>query len=65
MRVEAAERRQELVECVANADEMLGEIFLDERGPTVDELKVLHPHVQFLASKWLCMSISLCSIFLY
>uniref|UniRef100_A0A8B9LDS8 Elongation factor G, mitochondrial n=1 Tax=Astyanax mexicanus TaxID=7994 RepID=A0A8B9LDS8_ASTMX len=39
MRAEAAERRQELVECVANADETLGEIFLEERVPTVDDLK--------------------------
>ncbi|KAL7851528.1 hypothetical protein AOLI_G00218840 [Acnodon oligacanthus] len=39
MRTEAAELRQELVECVANADETLGEIFLEERVPTVDDLK--------------------------
>ncbi|KAI4893439.1 hypothetical protein NFI96_011458, partial [Prochilodus magdalenae] len=39
MRTEAAERRQELVECVANADETLGEMFLEERVPTVDDLK--------------------------
>lgn len=39
-RVEAADRRQELVECVANADETLGEMFLEERIPTVPELKV-------------------------
>ncbi|KAI1893731.1 hypothetical protein AGOR_G00126700 [Albula goreensis] len=39
MRAEAADRRQELVECVANADEALGEIFLEERVPSVDELK--------------------------
>ncbi|KAG5837676.1 hypothetical protein ANANG_G00241970 [Anguilla anguilla] len=38
-RVEALERRQELVECVANADEQLGEMFLEERVPTVDQLK--------------------------
>lgn len=40
MRAEAAERRQELVECVANADETLGEMFLEERIPTVGDLKV-------------------------
>uniref|UniRef100_A0A4W5P5B1 Elongation factor G, mitochondrial n=1 Tax=Hucho hucho TaxID=62062 RepID=A0A4W5P5B1_9TELE len=38
-RVEASDRRQELVECVANADETLGEMFLEERIPTVPELK--------------------------
>ncbi|XP_041729505.1 elongation factor G, mitochondrial [Coregonus clupeaformis] len=38
-RVEAADRRQELVECVANADETLGEMFLEERIPTLPELK--------------------------
>lgn len=40
MRAEAADRRQELVECVANADETLGEMFLEEKVPTVDDLKV-------------------------
>ncbi|XP_056123954.1 elongation factor G, mitochondrial [Rhinichthys klamathensis goyatoka] len=39
MRSEASDRRQELVECVANADETLGEMFLEERVPTVDDLK--------------------------
>ncbi|XP_076139064.1 elongation factor G, mitochondrial [Alosa pseudoharengus] len=39
MRAEAAERRQELVECVANADEILGEMFLEEKIPSVEELK--------------------------
>nr|XP_040044228.1 elongation factor G, mitochondrial [Gasterosteus aculeatus aculeatus] len=38
-RAEAAGRRQELVECVANADEMLGEMFLEEKVPTNDDLK--------------------------
>nr|XP_046245182.1 elongation factor G, mitochondrial [Scatophagus argus] len=38
-RAEAADRRQELVECVANADEMLGEMFLEEKIPTKDDLK--------------------------
>lgn len=28
------------LEAVANADEMLGEIFLEEREPTIPELKV-------------------------
>lgn len=39
-RAEAADRRQELVECVANADEILGEMFLEEKIPTKDDLKV-------------------------
>ncbi|XP_039510016.1 elongation factor G, mitochondrial isoform X1 [Pimephales promelas] len=39
MRSEASDRRQELVECVANADETLGEMFLEERVPSVDDLK--------------------------
>ncbi|XP_012693878.2 elongation factor G, mitochondrial [Clupea harengus] len=39
MRAEAADRRQELVECVANADETLGEMFLEEKIPTVGDLK--------------------------
>lgn len=38
-RVEAADRRQELVECVANSDEILGEMFLEEKVPTVADLK--------------------------
>uniref|UniRef100_A0A8C6T2A1 Elongation factor G, mitochondrial n=1 Tax=Neogobius melanostomus TaxID=47308 RepID=A0A8C6T2A1_9GOBI len=38
-RVEAEERRQELVECVANADEILGEMFLEEQTPTNNDLK--------------------------
>ncbi|XP_048859585.1 elongation factor G, mitochondrial [Brienomyrus brachyistius] len=36
---EARDRRQELVESVANADETLGEMFLEERTPSVAELK--------------------------
>ncbi|XP_063060539.1 elongation factor G, mitochondrial [Engraulis encrasicolus] len=39
MRAEASDRRQELVECVANADEILGEMFLEEKIPTIDDLK--------------------------
>ncbi|KAJ8368805.1 hypothetical protein SKAU_G00088330 [Synaphobranchus kaupii] len=38
-RAEATDRRQELVECVANADDVLGEMFLEERVPSVDQLK--------------------------
>lgn len=35
----ATEKRHELVECVSNADEHLGEIFLEERTPTEEEIK--------------------------
>lgn len=38
-RAEASDRRQELVECVANADEILGEMFLEEKIPTNEDLK--------------------------
>ncbi|XP_072330596.1 elongation factor G, mitochondrial isoform X2 [Scyliorhinus torazame] len=38
-RAEAADRRQELVECVSNVDELLGEMFLEENVPTVADLK--------------------------
>ncbi|XP_053403561.1 elongation factor G, mitochondrial-like [Mercenaria mercenaria] len=34
----AVERRQELVECVANADEALGEMFLEEKEPTEQDI---------------------------
>ncbi|NXX83163.1 EFGM factor, partial [Urocolius indicus] len=39
-RAEAAERRRELIECVADADDQLGELFLEEKIPTVAELKL-------------------------
>lgn len=39
MRAEAQERRQELIEHVSNADDTLGEIFLEEKTPTIDDLK--------------------------
>ncbi|XP_069069372.1 elongation factor G, mitochondrial isoform X1 [Pleurodeles waltl] len=39
-RVEASDRRQELIECVANADELLGELFLEEKTPTTADLKL-------------------------
>uniref|UniRef100_A0A8C3V0Q1 Elongation factor G, mitochondrial n=1 Tax=Catharus ustulatus TaxID=91951 RepID=A0A8C3V0Q1_CATUS len=40
LRAEAAERRRELIECVANADELLGELFLEEKVPTAAQLKL-------------------------
>ncbi|XP_076435793.1 elongation factor G, mitochondrial-like [Babylonia areolata] len=39
MRTEAKERREILVEAIANVDEHMGDIFLEERQPTVDEIK--------------------------
>ncbi|KFM01041.1 hypothetical protein AS27_08404, partial [Aptenodytes forsteri] len=39
-RAEAAERRQELIECVANSDDQLGELFLEEKIPIAAELKL-------------------------
>ncbi|NWX46805.1 EFGM factor, partial [Steatornis caripensis] len=39
-RAEAAERRRELIECVANSDDQLGELFLEEKIPTAVELKL-------------------------
>ncbi|NXI90980.1 EFGM factor, partial [Psophia crepitans] len=39
-RAEAAERRRELIECVADSDDQLGELFLEEKIPTAAELKL-------------------------
>ncbi|NXC47690.1 EFGM factor, partial [Penelope pileata] len=39
-RAEAAERRWELIECVANSDDRLGELFLEEKTPTTADLKL-------------------------
>ncbi|TRY58327.1 hypothetical protein DNTS_031771 [Danionella cerebrum] len=39
MRAEATDRRQELVECLSNADDTLADMFLEERQPTVEDLK--------------------------
>ncbi|XP_068137013.1 elongation factor G, mitochondrial [Hyperolius riggenbachi] len=39
-RAEVADRRQELIECVANSDEILGEMFLEEKIPSVADLKL-------------------------
>uniref|UniRef100_A0A8C3LI17 Elongation factor G, mitochondrial n=1 Tax=Chrysolophus pictus TaxID=9089 RepID=A0A8C3LI17_CHRPC len=39
-RAEAAERRSELIECVANSDDRLGELFLEEKIPTVTDIKL-------------------------
>jgi len=39
MRVESEERRQELIEHVSNVDDVLGELFLEEKLPTESDLK--------------------------
>ncbi|KAG7270290.1 hypothetical protein CRUP_037514 [Coryphaenoides rupestris] len=41
LRAEASDRRQELVECVSNVDDTLGEMFLEEKVPTILDLKRL------------------------
>lgn len=41
-RAEVADRRQELIESVANSDEILGEMFLEEKIPSTADLKVDH-----------------------
>ncbi|GAB5576709.1 ribosome-releasing factor 2 [Prionailurus iriomotensis] len=38
-RAAAADHRQELIECVANSDEQLGEMFLEEKIPSISDLK--------------------------
>ncbi|XP_023589631.1 elongation factor G, mitochondrial isoform X1 [Trichechus manatus latirostris] len=40
LRAAAADHRQELIECVANSDEQLGELFLEERVPSVSDIKL-------------------------
>jgi len=39
MRVESEEKRQELIEHVSNVDDILGELFLEEKVPTESDLK--------------------------
>ena len=39
MMAEVKDRRQELIEHVSNADDFLGNMFLEERKPTVEEIK--------------------------
>ncbi|XP_046909471.2 mitochondrial translation elongation factor G 1 [Dermatophagoides farinae] len=38
METEAKEKRQELIEAISNVDDFLGELYLEERTPTNDEL---------------------------
>ncbi|XP_008065832.1 elongation factor G, mitochondrial isoform X2 [Carlito syrichta] len=40
LRAAAADHRQELIECVANSDELLGEMFLEEKIPSISDLKL-------------------------
>ena len=40
MRAEAKDRRQELIESLSNVDETLGEMFLEEKTPSNDEIRV-------------------------
>ncbi|XP_004834574.1 elongation factor G, mitochondrial isoform X1 [Heterocephalus glaber] len=40
LRAAAADHRQELIECVANSDEQLGELFLEEKIPSISDLKL-------------------------
>ncbi|KAI0237439.1 Elongation factor G, mitochondrial [Lamellibrachia satsuma] len=39
MVAETEDRRRELIECVSNADDILGEMFLEEKTPTEDDIK--------------------------
>ncbi|KAH0624111.1 hypothetical protein JD844_007498 [Phrynosoma platyrhinos] len=50
-RAESVDRRQELIECVANIDEQLGELFLEEKIPTVADLKELNSFAVTTLSK--------------
>lgn len=40
MRAEAVDRRQELVECISNVDDVLGEMFLEDKTPNNEDIKV-------------------------
>ncbi|XP_064131716.1 elongation factor G, mitochondrial isoform X2 [Loxodonta africana] len=40
LRSAAADHRQELIECVANSDEQLGELFLEEKVPSASDIKL-------------------------
>jgi len=45
MRQEVEDYHSELVEHVCNVDEPLGDIFLEDRKPTTDELKGIHSRI--------------------
>ncbi|XP_006887707.1 PREDICTED: elongation factor G, mitochondrial [Elephantulus edwardii] len=40
LRAAAADHRQELIECLANSDEQLGELYLEEKIPSASDLKL-------------------------
>ena len=40
MEAESKDRRQELIEAVSNVDDQLGEMFLEERMPSDEQLMV-------------------------
>ena len=46
MVAESSEKRQELVEAISNVDDQLGEMFLEEKTPTNEQLMVCLFHVQ-------------------
>lgn len=51
MASESVDRRQELVEAVSNVDDQLGEMFLEERKPTDEQLMVRDDHFCLLSQK--------------
>lgn len=38
MRAEAKEKRHELIECVSNGDETIGELFLQDKTPSPEQI---------------------------
>ncbi|XP_077017002.1 elongation factor G, mitochondrial isoform X2 [Tamandua tetradactyla] len=40
LRAAASDHRQELIECIANSDEQLGELFLEEKIPSISDVKL-------------------------
>lgn len=46
-RQEAEEYKHELVECLADVDEILGDLFLEEKKPTDGEIKVFLRNFNF------------------
>lgn len=42
-----------MTECISNVDEIMGDIYLEEREPTIQELKVAFLNIQCLILSWL------------